>query len=101
MFWLAVFAWSLYFIFANGKLYVHWPRLVPLEFAPDIGTKRDKIATLEKGEVRSHKPEISIPPGKGPKGIFGALFGQWVPGDGGGEEMESVGVFKDGRAHAE
>jgi hypothetical protein len=100
-FWFAVFAWSLYFIFANGKLYVHWPRLVLLEFAPDISVKRDRTTSLEKGEEKSHKREISISPPKGAKGLLGTLFGRYAPGHGGGEEMELVGVEKDRRAHAE
>ena len=101
-FWFAIFVWSLWFIFANGRLYVSWPRLVPLDFAPDLtGFKRDKIAALEKGEGRGHKRELSVGPPKGPAGIFGALFGRWAPGKGGGEEMELVGIGKDGRAHAE
>jgi hypothetical protein len=101
-FWMAVFVWSIYFIFTNGKLYVHWPRLVPLEFAPDIsGIKRDRMESLEKGEGRGHKRQVSVSPPKGPAGILGALFGRWAPGRGGGEEVELVGVGKDGRAHAE
>jgi hypothetical protein len=41
-FWLAIFTWSNYFIFSNGKLYIRWLRLVPLDFAPDIsGAKRE------------------------------------------------------------
>ena len=101
-FWLAVFAWSVYFIFANGKLYVRWPRLVPLDFAPDIiRIRRDKMASLEKGEGRGHKREVSVSPPKGPVGILGNLFGRWAPGRGGGEEVELVGLGKDGRAHVE
>jgi hypothetical protein len=101
-FWFAIFVWSLWFIFANGRLYVSWPRLVPLDFAPDLtGFKRDKMAALEKGEGRGHKRELSVGPPKGPAGILGALFGRWAPGKGGGEEMELVGIGKDGRAHAE
>src|SRR5438046_10504825 len=43
-FWIAALIWSIYFIFTNGKLYVHWPRLVPLDFAPDIsGTRQDRV----------------------------------------------------------
>jgi len=42
-----------------------------------------------------------VAPPKGPVGILGALFGRWAPGRGGGEEVELVGVGKDGRAHAE
>jgi hypothetical protein len=101
-FWFALLIWSVYFIFTNGRLYVQWPRLVPLEFAPDVGgTKRDGYAAMEKGEVRGHKRETSISPGKGPRGMLGLLFGRWVPGRGGGDEMEVVGVGKEGRAHAE
>ena len=101
-FWIAALLWSIYFIFTNGKLYVHWPRLVPLDFAPDIsGIKRDKMASLEKGEGRSHKRETSISAQKAPKGILGTFFGPWASGRGGNEEMELIGVAKDGRAHAE
>ena len=98
-FWFAVFIWSLSFIFAKGKLYVHWPRLVPLDFAPDVsGGKRDRFASLEKGEGKGHKREVS---GQGPVGVLGTLFGRWAPGLGGGEDVELIGVGKDGRAHAE
>jgi hypothetical protein len=101
-FWLAAFIWSIYFIFTNGKLYVHWPRLVPLDFAPDLsGSKRDGMASLEKGEGRGLKREITLSAPKGPVGVLGMLFERWAPGRGGGEEMELVGVGKDGRAHAE
>ena len=102
-FWVAVFLWSAWFIVNNGRLYVHWPRLVPLDFAPDLtGVRRDRLASLEKGEGRGHKREISVSPPKGPAGIWGALFGRWLPGHyGGGEDVELVGVGKDGRAHAE
>ena len=89
-------------MFTNGKLYVQWPRLVPLEFAPDIrGSKRDRFVAMEKGETRSHKRELSIPSAKSAKGFFGLLFGRWALGVGGSEELELVGVGKDGRAHAE
>jgi hypothetical protein len=95
-------AWSIYFIFTNGKIYVQWPRLVTLDYAPDIlGYKRDNMASLEKGEGKGHKREVSVAPPKGPVGILGALFGRWAPGRGGGEDVELVGVGKDGRAHAE
>lgn len=101
-FWIAILAWSVWFIVQNGKLYVHWPKLVPLDFAPDIsGARRDRMASLEKGEGRGHKREVSVSPPKGPQGILGALFGRWAPGRGGGEEVELVGVGRDGRAHAE
>jgi hypothetical protein len=33
--------------------------------------------------------------------MLGSLFGRWAPGRGGGEEVELVGLRKDGRAHAE
>jgi hypothetical protein len=99
-FWLAVFAWSVYFILTNGKLYVQWPRLVPLDFAPDFaGTKRDRMEILEKGEVKGHKRDVSISPSKGPVSILGTLLGRWAPGR--SEEIELVGVGKEGRAHAE
>ena len=101
-FWIAALIWSIYFIFTNGKLYVHWPRLVPLDFAPDIsGTRRDGIASLEKGEGRGLKRDISVSAPRSPVGILGTLFGRWAPGRGGGEDLELVGVAKDGRAHAE
>jgi hypothetical protein len=101
-FWIAVFIWSLYFIFSNGKLYVRWPRLVPLEFAPDFSrTKRDGVAILEKGEAKVHKREVSVSPPKGPVGILGTFLGRWAPGRSGGEEVEMVGIGKEGRAHAE
>jgi phosphatidylinositol 4-phosphatase len=104
-FWLAIFLWSVWFIINNGRLYVHWPRLVPLDFAPDLSVfQRDRIGGLERGEGEEkprHKREISISPPKGPKGIWGALFGRWLPGHyGGGEDVEVVGERKD-RAHAE
>ena len=89
-------------MFTNGKLYVQWPRLVPLDFAPDIrGLKKDRFAAMEKGESKGHRRELSIPSAKGAKGVVGLLFGRWAPGVGSGEEMELVGVGKDGRAHAE
>lgn len=98
-FWLAILIWSIYFIFTNGKLYVQWPRLVPLAFAPDItGLKRSRRDSLERGE---HKRDVSVSAAKGPAGILGALFGRWVPGPGGGEDIELLGVGKDGRAHVE
>lgn len=101
-FWIVALIWSIYFIFTNGKLYVRWPRLVPLDFAPDIsGVKRDGIASLEKGEGRGHKRDISVSAPKGPVGVLGTLFGRWAPGQGGGEDMELVIAGKDGRAHAE
>ena len=101
-FWFAALIWSIYFIFTNGKLYVHWPRLVPLDFAPDIsGIKRDGTVSLEKGEGRDHKGDIGTSVPKGRVGILGKLFGRWTHGHGGGEDMELVGVSKDGRAHAE
>jgi hypothetical protein len=101
-FWLAIFAWSVYFIFSNGKLYVRWPRLVTLDFAPDIsGAKQDRVGNLEKGEGRGHKRDVIVSPPKGPVGMFGSLFGRWAPGHGGGEDVELVGLGKDGRAHAE
>lgn len=102
-FWFALFIWSMWFIINNGPLYVHWPRLVPLDFAPDLsGFRRDRLASLEKGEEKPrHKREISVSPPKGPQGIWGALFGRWLPGHyGGGEDVEIVGERKD-RAHAE
>jgi hypothetical protein len=103
VFWVVVLIWSIYFIFTNGKLYVHWPRLVPLDFAPDIsGINRDGIASLEKGEGRGHKGDVSVSAPKGrPVGILGTLFGRWAPGRSVGEDMELVGVGKDGRAHVE
>ena len=101
-FWVAVLGWSVWFITTNGMLYVHWPRLVPLDFAPDVsGVRKDRMASLEKGEGRGHKREVSVSPPKGPQGILGSLFGRWAPGRGGGEDVELVGVGKDGRAHAE
>ena len=100
-FWIAVLIWALYFIFANGKLYVQWPRLVPLEFAPDFPRlKGDKIAALEKGEPR-RKSEVSVPPPAGVRGYLGTLLGRYAPGYGGGEEFELTGAGKDRRAHAE
>ena len=59
------------------------------------------MAALEKGEGRGHKRELSGSAPKGPVGILGTLFGRWAPGKGGGEEMELVGIGKEGRAHAE
>lgn len=101
-FWIAVFFWSLYFILANGKLYVRWPRLVPLDFAPDFtGSKRDGMATLEKGEAKDHKRELVVSSPKGVAGIFGIFLGRWAPGRSSVEEVEFVGVGKEGRAHAE
>ena len=102
-FWLAIFVWSIYFIFQNGKLYVQWPRLVPLPHAPDVGVgsrmKRSRRDSLEKGE-QEHKKDVGVA-GSGIAGIWGALFGRWVPGPGGGEEVELVGVGKEGRVHVE
>jgi hypothetical protein len=98
-FWIAIFIWSIYFMVTNGKLYVQWPRLIPLAFAPDIaGMKRSRRDSLEKGE---HKKDVSVSAARGPAGILGALFGRWVPGPGGGEEIELVGLGKEGRAHVE
>jgi hypothetical protein len=94
--------WSIYFIFSNGKLYVHWPRLVPLEFAPDVrALKGDKMAALEKGEVLKRKRELSVSASGGVTGMLRGVFGRYVPGRGGGEEVEFVTVGKEGRAHAE
>lgn len=102
-FWLLVLVWSIYFLFTNGKLYVQWPRLVPLEFAPDVSLVRkvSRTEAMEKGETKGHKRDVSIAPAKGPSGVLEALFGRWAPGKGGGEEVEVVGYEKDGRAHAE
>lgn len=89
----------------NGRLYVHWPRLVPLDFAPDVSglSRRDGLASLEKGEQKPrHKREVSVSAPKGTQGIWGTLFGRWLPGHyGGGEDIEVVGEKRDGRAHAE
>lgn len=101
-FWLAIFAWSLSFIFTKGKLYVNWPRLVPLEFGPDIsGKTKDRMIALEKGESKGHKREVSTSQPTVSKGILGALFGWRTPGHSNGEDADLVGVWKDGRAHAE
>jgi hypothetical protein len=98
-FWIAIFIWTIYFMVTNGKLYVQWPRLVPLAFAPDIaGMTRARWDGLEKGE---HKRDVRVSATRGPTGILGALFGRWVPGPGGGEEIDLVGVGKDGRVHVE
>ena len=98
-FWIAIFLWSIYFIFTNGKLYVQWPRLIPLAFAPDMAEmKRSRRDSLEKGE---HKRNVSVSTARGPAGILGALFGRWAPGPGGAEEIELFGVGKEGRAHVE
>ena len=103
-FWMLVFAWSMYFLFANGKLYVQWPRLVPLDFAPDISSLRRSVSrteAMEKGEPKGHKREASIAPAKRPAaGLLGTLFGRLALGEG-REEVEVVGYEKDGRAHAE
>ena len=75
---------------------------MPLDFAPDIsGIKKDGIASLEKGEGRGHKGGIAVSAPKGPVGILGTLFGRRASVRGCGEDMELVGVGKDGRAHAE
>ena len=58
------------------------------------------MTSLEKGEGRIHKRERSVSTPKRPVGILGALFGRWAPAHG-GEEVELIGVGKDGRAHAE
>lgn len=58
------------------------------------------MTSLEKGEGRSYKRGRSVSTVKGPVGIFGTLFGRWAPGHG-SEEVELIGVGKDGRAHAE
>jgi phosphatidylinositol 4-phosphatase len=98
-FWAALFFWSVYFITTNGGLYVHWPRLVPLDFAPHISGQADRVAALEKGEGTRHKRDVSVSAPRGPAGVLGMLFGRWAPGHyAGGEEVEMVGV---GRAHAE
>jgi hypothetical protein len=95
-----MFLWSVWFIVTNGRLYVHWPRLVPLEFAPDItGRKRhDRFTVLEKGEGKGHRRDASVSSLKGSSGVLGALFGKWVPGAGRGEDVDVLGV---GRAHEE
>jgi hypothetical protein len=59
------------------------------------------MTSLEKGEGRSHKRETSISAQKAPKGVLGTFFGRWTSGRGGNEEVELIGVAKDGRAHAE
>jgi len=103
-FWFAILVWSIYFIFQNGKLYVQWPRLVPLPFAPDVGVgggmQRSRRDSLEKGE-REHKRDVTIAAGSGLAEVWGALFGRWVPGPAGGDDVDLVGIGKEGRAHAE
>jgi hypothetical protein len=95
--WFGVLAWSLYFIFSNGRFYVHWPRLVPLEFAPNaVGDDRTE---LENGDRTIHKRQVKVSPPKSPVGALGGLFGRWIPGRGGGEKVDMMGEV--GKHHAE
>ena len=61
---------------------------------------KDRLASIEKGEAKSRKREISISSGKVPKGVLGVLLGRWAL-SGSAEEMEVTGVPKHERAHAE
>ena len=95
--WFGVLAWSLYFIFSNGRFYVRWPRLVPLDFAPNaVGDDRTEV---ENGDRTICKRQVKMSPPKSPVGALGGLFGRWIPGGGGGEKVEVMGEV--GKHHAE
>jgi len=97
VFWFGVLAWSLYFIFSNGRFYVRWPRLVPLEFAPNV--VGDDVTEFGNGDGTTFKRQVKVSRPKSPDGALGALFGRWIPGRGGGEKVEVMG--EEGKDHAE
>jgi len=97
VFWLCVLAWSLYFIFSNGKFYIRWPRLVPLEFAPNaVG---EDITESENGDGTVCKRQVKVSPPKSPTGALGMLFDRWIPGRGGSEKVRATG--EERKDHAE
>ena len=95
-FWVAVLVWSLYFIFVNGKLYVRWPKLVPVEFAPKL--KGDDTTAIESGNGTSYERSVKRSAPRSFGDAFAMLLERWAPSRGGDEKVE---VVKDEKVHAE